>query len=187
MLSAWMLASGLISTIFHSVQAFGSYPIAESLCYIDHGVAFSSFFYFFEVCGRPSWQVVGLGALAGMCLCLTSPGYVWFHSAWHIFIAMQGAHEKLVIHSYECRSGLQGVIIIIVIQREPDHGETKDPRVGHCLICYIHGSPCPLAALQTWLSSPLIWKTITHIILTKCALFVLLNSIFFCEANSILM
>jgi hypothetical protein len=88
MLSAWMLASGLISTIFHSVQAFGSYPIAESLCYIDHGVAFSSFFYFFEVCGRPSWQVVGLGALAGMCLCLTSPGYVWFHSAWHIFIAM---------------------------------------------------------------------------------------------------
>jgi hypothetical protein len=106
LLSAWMLASGLISTVFHSVQAFGSYPISESLCFIDHGVAFSSFFYFFEVCGRPSGQVVGLGALAGLCLCLTSPGYVWFHSAWHIFIAMaaglwakQGCKEHMRVSS----------------------------------------------------------------------------------------
>ena len=89
MLGVWMLASGLISTIFHSVQAFGPHPIAESLCFIDHAIAGSSLFYFWHMCGPPSRKVWALGLTAFACLCITSPSwiYTWCHSAWHFIVA----------------------------------------------------------------------------------------------------
>ena len=59
-----MIAAGLVSVIFHSFQAFGSYSLAEGLCYVDHGFAISSTLYFFNICGRPSKKVMALG-LAG--------------------------------------------------------------------------------------------------------------------------
>ena len=89
MLGVWMLASGLISTVFHSVQAFGPHPIAESLCFIDHAIAGSSLFYFWHMCGPPSRKVWALGLTAFAFLCITSPSwiYTWCHSAWHFIVA----------------------------------------------------------------------------------------------------
>ena len=89
MLGVWMLASGLISTIFHSVQAYGPRPIAESLCFIDHAIAGSSLFYFWRMCGNPSKKVWALGLTSLAFLCITSPSwiYTWCHSMWHVIVS----------------------------------------------------------------------------------------------------
>lgn len=89
-----LLASGVISTIFHVEQALGSFALANSLCYIDHAVAGTSTFYFFHTCGRPSQRVAILMALGLAALSIVPPhplpGYAWLHSAWH-FIATAAA------------------------------------------------------------------------------------------------
>jgi hypothetical protein len=87
MLGLWILAAGLISTIFHSVQALGSYSVASSLCYIDHGFAISACFYYFETLPRPSRRVWAIGLAAIPALVITYPGYAWLHSAWHFLSA----------------------------------------------------------------------------------------------------
>lgn len=87
MLGVWIFLAGTISTVFHSVQALGSYPLAQSLCYLDHGVAFSAFCYFVETCGLPSRRVLSVGGAALTTLCVTSPGYTFLHSSWHYLSA----------------------------------------------------------------------------------------------------
>lgn len=87
MLGMWILGAGLTSTIFHSVQALGSYQIAESLCYIDHAVALSAGGYFWDTCGAPSRRTLGLGMLSLVTLALTHPGYAFLHSTWHFLSA----------------------------------------------------------------------------------------------------
>lgn len=87
MLGVWVLVAGLISTIFHSVQALGSYQIAESLCYLDHAVAGSAVFYFFDTCGVPSKMASIIGAVAIVTLVVTTPSYAWLHSSWHYLSA----------------------------------------------------------------------------------------------------
>mmetsp|Transcript_22374 Transcript_22374/g.47027 ORF Transcript_22374/g.47027 Transcript_22374/m.47027 type:complete len:326 (-) Transcript_22374:36-1013(-) len=86
-LGVWILVAGLISTIFHSVQALGSYALAESLCYLDHAVAGSATFYFFDTCGIPSKVTSLIGALAITTLVISTPSYAWFHSSWHYLSA----------------------------------------------------------------------------------------------------
>jgi hypothetical protein len=85
-LGVWMLLAGVVSTVFHSVQALGSSQVAESLCYVDHGIAISAGAYFMHVCGLPSQRrtwVLGVIGLAALALPL-QPGYAWLHSAWHL-------------------------------------------------------------------------------------------------------
>lgn len=99
MLGIWILLAGAVSTIFHSVQALGSYAIAESLCYIDHGVAISACFYYFKTCGLPSKKVWTLGMAGLAALVCTEPGYAILHSTWHFLSAT--AATKWAIEGYD--------------------------------------------------------------------------------------
>lgn len=87
MLGVWILAAGLVSTIFHSVQALGPYTMAEALCYVDHGFAISACFYYFETLPRPSRRVWAFGLTGIATLVITDPGYTWLHSTWHFLSA----------------------------------------------------------------------------------------------------
>lgn len=86
LLGASVLTAGAVSTVFHSVQALGPQSLAECLCFIDHGVAISSIFYFWFRCGRPSRRTWVL-SLAGMATLSITEGYAWLHSAWHLLSA----------------------------------------------------------------------------------------------------
>lgn len=89
MLGLSLLASGLISTIFHSVQAMGSFAVANALCYIDHAFALSSGLYYIKILGRPSPKTLTIGLLSLVSLVLTpNPGYAWLHSTWHYLSAV---------------------------------------------------------------------------------------------------
>ena len=84
LLGGSVLTAGTVSTVFHSVQAFGPHSVAESLCYIDHGIAISSILYFWCKCGPPSRTTWLLSILGLATLCLSGPGYAWLHSVWHV-------------------------------------------------------------------------------------------------------
>ena len=86
-LGLWILTAGLVSTIFHSVQALGSPALAESLCYLDHGIAISAGGYFLNTCGFPSKKVLTLGIAALATLVITDPCYTVLHSTWHFLSA----------------------------------------------------------------------------------------------------
>lgn len=87
-LGYWVLAAGIMSTIFHTVQALGDYAVAESWCYLDHGVACSAILYFYKICGPPARGAMSLGVPGLLCLIVTPPqSYAWLHSAWHFFSA----------------------------------------------------------------------------------------------------
>jgi hypothetical protein len=73
----------------------GSYPLAQSLCYIDHAVAFSAFGYFLNTCGFPSKKVLGIGIVALATLCITDPGYTFLHSLWHYLSAFAATRWAL--------------------------------------------------------------------------------------------
>ena len=86
LLGCSVLTAGTVSTVFHSVQALGPQSLAECLCYIDHGVAISSVFYFWYRCGRPN-RNTWLLSLAGLATLSITEGYAWLHSAWHLLSA----------------------------------------------------------------------------------------------------
>jgi hypothetical protein len=86
-LGLFLLWAGLISTIFHTEQALGSYAISNSLCYLDHAVAGTACFYYFHTCGRPSPRVWALGIAGLIALGVPLPGYAWLHSTWHFLSA----------------------------------------------------------------------------------------------------
>lgn len=86
-LSLWLLLSGLVSTLFHAVQAYGDYAVAEGWCYLDHGVAISATLYYLHYCKAPqrlTWMVGGLGIAL---LAAPLPGYLFLHSTWHFLSA----------------------------------------------------------------------------------------------------
>ena len=87
MLGIWILLAGVVSTVFHSVQALGSYAVAESLCYVDHGVAISACLYYLKTCGWPSKRVWALGVPALASLVISYPCYAVLHSVWHFLSA----------------------------------------------------------------------------------------------------
>jgi hypothetical protein len=86
----WTISAGLISTVFHTVQAIGDHTLAEGLCYVDHGIAGAAILYFWKVCGNPPptktfWSIT-IAGLAALSLPL-NPGYAWLHSTWHFLSA----------------------------------------------------------------------------------------------------
>jgi hypothetical protein len=89
-LGVGVLSAGTVSTVFHAVQALGDYRLAESLCYLDHGVAISSALYFWHTCGRPSRLTWMLGVAGLVALAAPAGGgdvYPGLHSAWHFLSA----------------------------------------------------------------------------------------------------
>lgn len=98
MLGVWILLAGAVSTIFHSVQALGSYVIAESLCYVDHGIAISACLYYFKTCGFPSKKVWALGIAGLLALIFTHPFYALFHSLWHFLSAAAATFWAIESH-----------------------------------------------------------------------------------------
>jgi hypothetical protein len=95
-LSLWTGTAGVVSTIFHSVQAFcGNRGFAETLCYIDHAVAITAICYFWKTCGRPTTTVSLIGAVALLTLVVTEPGYAFLHSSWHLLSAIAATRWAL--------------------------------------------------------------------------------------------
>jgi len=87
-LGIWTLLAGAVSTIFHAVQTYGEYSVAEGWCYLDHGIAISAILYFFRTCGMPGKSALALGAAGLVALSLPlKPGYAWLHSTWHLLSA----------------------------------------------------------------------------------------------------
>jgi hypothetical protein len=91
-LGYWVLSAGIVSTLFHTVQAIGNYRIAEALCYIDHGIAGTAICHFYYKCGRPSFRtilcgMIGLCTLAFPITLIYLPLYTFLHSLWHILAA----------------------------------------------------------------------------------------------------
>ena len=92
-LGYWVLAAGIMSTIFHTVQACGNYRIAEALCYLDHGIAGTAICHFYNRCGTPSLRTILCGIIAFITLAfpITSihlPSYTTLHSLWHTLAAV---------------------------------------------------------------------------------------------------
>eukprot|EP00980_Cylindrotheca_fusiformis_P017350 scaffold5380_cov131-Cylindrotheca_fusiformis.AAC.27 len=91
LLGAWLSISGLISTVYHSVQAFmgANNPVTESLAYIDHGVALSAACFYLDTCGWPSKRAWAVGLVGLLCLgvCHTAESYAVLHSIWHVLSA----------------------------------------------------------------------------------------------------
>jgi len=98
-LGVWILMAGIVSTIFHSVQALGSYALAESLCYIDHAVALTAGFYYLQLCGFPSKKTLSVGITSLFTLVFTYPNYAFLHSAWHFLSA--AAATLWAVEGYE--------------------------------------------------------------------------------------
>ena len=95
MLGVWVAVAGVVSTIYHSVQALGSYALAENLCYIDHAIAGSATFYFLDTCGIPSKKTLMVGALAAVTLVFSTPSYAGIHSLWHYLSALTATRWAL--------------------------------------------------------------------------------------------
>jgi len=87
LLGVLVLTAGFVSTCFHTVQALGSFKLAEMLCYIDHAVAISAIFYFWHRCGKPSRTTTILSAVGFGTLVVAGPHYAFLHSAWHFLSA----------------------------------------------------------------------------------------------------
>eukprot|EP00529_Nitzschia_sp_RCC80_P024072 CAMPEP_0113488718 /NCGR_PEP_ID=MMETSP0014_2-20120614/26161_1 /TAXON_ID=2857 /ORGANISM="Nitzschia sp." /LENGTH=447 /DNA_ID=CAMNT_0000382439 /DNA_START=180 /DNA_END=1523 /DNA_ORIENTATION=- /assembly_acc=CAM_ASM_000159 len=95
-LALWIGTAGVVSTIFHSVQAFnGSRGFAETLCYVDHAVAITAGLYFWKTCGRPTTTVALIGALSLVTLVVTEPAYELLHSSWHLLSAITATRWAL--------------------------------------------------------------------------------------------
>jgi hypothetical protein len=84
MLGWLVLCSGGISLLYHSFQALGSLQIAESLCYVDHGLALSSGCYFLDKCGMPSLKTCIIGVSSLCLLAIGGDIYPIIHSLWHV-------------------------------------------------------------------------------------------------------
>lgn len=82
-LGGLVLASGFISLLYHTFQSLGNVGIAESLCFIDHGVAMTSFCYFVTRCGIPSLKTLSIGIPSMALLLFPGDSYPVIHSLWH--------------------------------------------------------------------------------------------------------
>ncbi len=105
MLGVWVAIAGVMSTIYHSVQALGSYALAENLCYIDHAIACSAIFYFLDTCGIPSKKTLMVGALSAVSLVFWTPSYAGIHSLWHFLSALTATRWAMDGHKRIFASG----------------------------------------------------------------------------------
>jgi len=83
-LGGLVLASGFVSLLYHSFQSLGNVGIAESLCFVDHGVAMTSFCYFLTRCGIPSLKTLAIGIPSMALLLFPGDSYPVIHSLWHM-------------------------------------------------------------------------------------------------------
>lgn len=83
-LGGLVLASGFISLLYHTFQSLGNVGIAESLCFVDHGVAMTSFCYFVTRCGMPSLKTLSIGIPSLALLLFPGDSYPVIHSLWHV-------------------------------------------------------------------------------------------------------
>ena len=95
-----VFSSGTISAFYHAFQSCGSKIVAETLCYIDHGIAITTSFYFLQECGFPRIGTLALGIAGLVCLGFY-PGnaYPTFHSIWHFISAaviVRWANDSIV-------------------------------------------------------------------------------------------
>ena len=95
MLGGLLLGSGIVSVIYHAFQVLGHIPIAESLCYVDHGVAVSAACYFLQTCGLPSLKTLSLGIPSLALLACPGDAYPLLHSLWHLTSAGTAASWAL--------------------------------------------------------------------------------------------
>jgi len=80
-----LLCSGGMSLIYHAVQSLGPWLVAESLCFVDHGLAISSVCCFFDRCGMPSVRTLLIGISSLSLLAVgTDSVYPVIHSFWHV-------------------------------------------------------------------------------------------------------
>ncbi|CAJ1941135.1 unnamed protein product [Cylindrotheca closterium] len=89
-LGAWMLTAGLMSSIYHSVQAIiGVNAVTETLAYVDHGIALAAGCFYMDTCGLPSKRVwaIGLSGIACLATPNTPQAYAILHSIWHFLSA----------------------------------------------------------------------------------------------------
>ena len=96
MLGVWVCISGLVSLVYHYVQALGPHALAENFCYLDHAVAGSATFYFTDTLGAPSKMTWVIGVMALVTLVASTPNYASIHSCWHYLsaaTAMRWAHD----------------------------------------------------------------------------------------------
>ena len=84
MLGWIVLSSGAMSLIYHTFQAVGPLNIAESLCFIDHGLALSSGLFFLDKCGLPSLKTWIIGTVSLAFLATSGDVYPIVHSLWHL-------------------------------------------------------------------------------------------------------
>eukprot|EP00553_Chaetoceros_curvisetus_P015088 CAMPEP_0204650170 /NCGR_PEP_ID=MMETSP0718-20130828/11023_1 /ASSEMBLY_ACC=CAM_ASM_000674 /TAXON_ID=230516 /ORGANISM="Chaetoceros curvisetus" /LENGTH=282 /DNA_ID=CAMNT_0051673471 /DNA_START=26 /DNA_END=874 /DNA_ORIENTATION=+ len=84
LLGALTLTSGIISVIYHTCQALGNINVAETLCFVDHGVALTSGLYFFRKCGVPSIKTLAIGVPSLAFLAFPGDMYPVIHSLWHM-------------------------------------------------------------------------------------------------------
>ena len=87
LLGAMVFASGVVSLLYHAFQSLGGLNVAESLCFIDHGVAFSSACYFLAKCGMPSIKTLSIGVPSLLLLLFPGDSYPVIHSIWHAMSA----------------------------------------------------------------------------------------------------
>lgn len=143
-----VLTAGIVSTVFHTVQALGDTVTAEALCYLDHGVAGTAVFYFWHTCGTPRGWTLILGGVGLVALSLPlRPGYAWLHSLWHVLSAaaavawsMQGkaARRQILLQRVQqqpdrlSRNGVHSTEILIkepsLLSRTVDNFSTGNQR-----------------------------------------------------------
>lgn len=87
--AGWVLAAGLVSSAFHTIQTFGTYSLAEAWCYLDHGVAITAILYFWRTFGLPSSKLFWGTTFAGLLALVAPTGnngkiYTVLHSLWHV-------------------------------------------------------------------------------------------------------
>lgn len=81
----WLtLCCGGMSLIYHSFQAVGPINVAQSLCFVDHGLAISSACCFLDRCGFPSVKTWIIGLLSLSLLVISGDVYPIVHSLWHL-------------------------------------------------------------------------------------------------------
>ena len=83
-----LFASGVVSVLYHTLQVAGPRVAREAACFVDHGFAISTAFYFAKTCWPPGPRSLALFA-GGLALL---PGwgdqlYTMTHSFWHAFSA----------------------------------------------------------------------------------------------------
>jgi hypothetical protein len=95
-------ASGVVSAIYHIFQSIDvSDYFAETLCFLDHGVAMSSVLYFIKVCGIPRLRTAMMGALSLVALKPKGAAYAYTHSVWHFLsaaVTISWAHDGIQRH-----------------------------------------------------------------------------------------